>query len=255
MGVIALIQVLCLYVLYGYAGTEDIIGGKEVLRHSMPYMAFVQDSSSDNKVYRCGGVLISDDYVLTAAHCKTANMKVILGAHNIMVKEDTQEINVCNAIPHPQYQGSFEHDIMLLKLMKKAVINRYVLPLPTDNSNSNVKPGEICTVAGWGVLNTYNDKLSELLREVHLTVVDNKVCSTYFPKLNVADFICAGDVNENKVTGKGDSGGPLLCGVNLSGIVFGGKKNKKPPTLFTKVAPYKTWIKNTMKKEKCNFFA
>nr|XP_023490504.1 granzyme H isoform X2 [Equus caballus] len=107
---------LLVFLLPPEAGTEDIIGGQEAKPHSRPYMVFVQ-CLRGNKKKRCGGVLVQEDFVLTAAHCRGRLINVILGAHNIRKQEKTQQvITVRQAIRHPDYKRKkFSNDIMLLK--------------------------------------------------------------------------------------------------------------------------------------------
>ncbi|XP_040824865.1 granzyme B-like isoform X2 [Ochotona curzoniae] len=98
------------------AEAGEIIGGHETKPHSRPYMAFIQYwNGSDRK--RCGGFLIREDFVLTAAHCQGSPINVTLGAHNINKPEKTwQVIPVRNAIPHPEYnRKDYSNDIMLLQ--------------------------------------------------------------------------------------------------------------------------------------------
>ncbi|XP_033267518.1 granzyme B isoform X2 [Orcinus orca] len=98
------------------AKAGEIIGGHEVKPHSRPYMAFLQIWDQDDQK-RCGGFLIRQDFVLTAAHCWGSSVNVTLGAHNIKDRERTQQvIPVRRAIPHPGYnEKNYSNDIMLLK--------------------------------------------------------------------------------------------------------------------------------------------
>nr|XP_044621336.1 granzyme B-like isoform X7 [Equus asinus] len=107
---------LLAFLLSSGAEAEEIIGGHEARPHSCPYMAFIQ-FLVEEKNHRCGGVLVRQDFVLTAAHCWGSSIKVTLGAHNIQKQERTQQvISVKKAIPHPDYNPkNLANDIMLLK--------------------------------------------------------------------------------------------------------------------------------------------
>ncbi|XP_077311977.1 mast cell protease 1A-like isoform X2 [Lithobates pipiens] len=234
-----------------YPKPDEIIGGDEVSPHSMPYMAFLKFDIMGNTYKRCGGILISEDVVLTAAHCNGTNMQVILGAHNILSKEKSwQVIKVCKMVPHQQHKKP-GNDIMLLKLREKAVLNRYVLPLPINHNGGKVNPGSVCSVAGWGRYKEHNKDEAPQLRKVDLKVVSAEICSKTFPNIDVKKFICAGDPQEKKYAFSGDSGGPLFCGMDLQAIVHGGNYSKPPTGLYTKVSSHAKWIKQTMRTLKC----
>ncbi|CAM4602610.1 unnamed protein product [Leuciscus chuanchicus] len=119
---------------------SGIIGGKEAKPHSRPYMASIQ---LENKHHTCGGMLIKEDYVLTAAHCLNRSafssrdhFEVVLGAHNIKQDEKSQQrIKVLKYIRHPKFQpdnsdkNDYSYDIMLLKVFSPSLCDSILCAL------------------------------------------------------------------------------------------------------------------------------
>nr|XP_023478967.1 granzyme B-like isoform X3 [Equus caballus] len=229
------------------AEADEIIGGHEARPHSPPYMAFVQFLVEEAKD-GCGGVLVQQDFVLTAAHCWGSSINVTLGAHNIQKQERTQQvIPVKEAIPHPHYNSkNFANDIMLLKLERRAKLTEAVWPLNLPRGTAQVRPGEVCHVAGWGRV-APNGRASDTLQEVELTVQQDQECESYLQKYNSTTQLCVGDPKEKKSSFKGDSRGPLVCKNVIQGIVSYGRIGGIPPQAFTKVSSFLPWIKKTMK--------
>ncbi|XP_075388334.1 granzyme B-like [Tenrec ecaudatus] len=232
------------------AETGGIIGGHEVKKHSRPYMAFLQFSKTKNKLEICGGFLIQDNFVLTAAHCSGNFMNVTLGAHNIQVPEKTQQhIAVKERFTHPGYvRNTLSNDIMLLQLKTKAKLTRAVRPLKLPRKAAQVKPGQVCSVAGWG--KTSVSQSTTTLHEVKLVVQQDKECESRFPsRYNSSTQLCVGDPTKNMASFQGDSGGPLVCNKVAQGIVSYGHAQGTPPRAFTKVTSYLSWIKKTIKRK------
>ncbi|XP_058393371.1 granzyme B-like isoform X2 [Diceros bicornis minor] len=132
---------LLAFLLPPRAEAGEIIGGHEAKPHSRPYMALVQFLVKEGRKM-CGGALVGEDFVLTAAHCLGSSISVTLGAHNIQKQERTQQvIPVRRAIPHPGYDpNNISNDIMLLEgdsggpLMCKNVIQGIVSYGRSDGS-------------------------------------------------------------------------------------------------------------------------
>ncbi|XP_026198937.1 granzyme A-like [Anabas testudineus] len=245
----ALISCTVLLMVQTSDGSE-IIDGKEVKPHSMPFMALLK-----NNKYMCGGTLISPSWVLTAAHCE--DMKtVLLGVHSIKKNEKNsrQVRNVEKQFPHPYYDAKNKNnDIMLLKLDKPVKQTKPVGLLKLSNSVKDPKAGTVCVVAGWGRTDYNIKQISDVLMSVKVTVVDRKKCnsSEHYNHRITSDMICAGSDGKNRAdTCQGDSGGPLLCNGALVGVTsFGrGCGDIKFPGVYAFLsAKQLVWIKNTMK--------
>ncbi|XP_043778138.1 granzyme H-like isoform X2 [Cervus elaphus] len=204
--------------------SEEIIGGHEAKPHSRPYMAFVQ-FLGEKSLKRCGGVLIQKDFVLTAAHCRGSSMNVTLGAHNIKQQERTQQV---------------------IQLERKAKQTSAVKPLSLPRAKARVRPGQMCSLAGWGQVALGAPATS--LQEAELMVQEDRVCETLYPShYSRASQICVGDPRKAKTGFKGDSGGPLVCKKVVYGTFSYGKMNGIPPGVFTQVSHFLPWIKRTMK--------
>uniref|UniRef100_A0A672HTN2 trypsin n=1 Tax=Salarias fasciatus TaxID=181472 RepID=A0A672HTN2_SALFA len=123
-------ELFLLLALFGGAvalGEDDkIVGGYECRKNSVPYQVSLFTGYNF-----CGGILLSDEWVLSAAHCKSkSDVEVRLGEHNIFEPDGTeQHIMSAEFIRHPDYNPRTQDgDIMLIRLSRPAVLNSYVQP-------------------------------------------------------------------------------------------------------------------------------
>nr|UYB79101.1 granzyme B-like protein [Ctenopharyngodon idella] len=240
---------------------SGIIGGKEAKPHSRPYMASIQIKKY-NKHHTCGGMLIREDYVLTAAHCFNRSdysgrdhLEVVLGAHNIKKDEKSQQrIPVIKYIRHPKFQRNnekdYSYDIMLLKLKNKAKLNKFVKVMHLPKKNGKIPANVKCSIAGWGSINPKAVVGSNVLREVTLKLQFSFDCKNKWQHyFNSETMICS--VSDGKhAFCKGDSGSPLICNSKPQAIASytydGNCANKTYPQVYVKISYFLPWIKKTI---------
>ncbi|KAL5286999.1 TMPRSS11D family protein [Megaselia abdita] len=240
-----------------------IVGGKGAAFGAFPWQVLVRESTwlglfTKNK---CGGVLISNNFVVTAAHCQPgflASLVAVFGEFDISgdlePKRSTTK-NVKRVIVHRQYDAAtFENDLALLELESPIHFDSHIVPIcmPTDNADFT---GRMATVTGWGRLK-YGGGVPSVLQEVQVPIIENSVCQEMFHtaghnKKILNSFLCAGYANGQKDSCEGDSGGPLVLQRHdgrweLAGTVSHGIKCAAPylPGVYMRTTFYKPWLKS-----------
>ncbi|KAM8873603.1 granzyme E-like [Spinachia spinachia] len=227
--------------LAGRGDAGGIIGGHEVAPHARPYMVLLQRITDAGAHFRCGGLLVSEDFVMTAAHCHAKSIRVLLGVHDVDSKPE-QAVLVAQAFLHEDYNDTdFRNDIMLLKLSSKAIFNQNVAPIALADEG-DVAGLKSCLVPGWGKTKRTSDGMSSLLMEVKVDLISYSPCEEN-------NFYCS---EGDKGPFQGDSGGPLVCEDGKAHGVFSNvfvpKSNDPYIYCFVKIFPYIPWIDSTVKK-------
>ncbi|XP_065332837.1 trypsin-1-like [Cloeon dipterum] len=247
--------------LQGFStGLDDgrVVGGVEAVPHSLPWMAILV-SQKRNYAPFCGGSIISDKYILSAAHCHDQNMtvedlKVILGEHDRCLQDKVTGIfSVDKVLKHPSFRHTdFFADIMLLRLSMRISFNRVIRPIclpPPGSSYEN----NWAVVSGWGTQNS-SGPLQCSLKQTTIPILSQQECalkSKYPPSAMHATLFCAGLlVQGGRDSCQGDSGGPLQLvhprsrRYTLVGIVSNGIGCGLPnyPGLYTAVSKFIGWI-------------
>ncbi|XP_034737206.1 granzyme B(G,H)-like [Etheostoma cragini] len=227
--------------LGGQVHTGEVIGGHEAVPHSRPYMVLLERHMQHGKTKHCGGFLLSEDFVMTAAHCQASSYTVLLGVDNFRNSNGVQHISVDQAFPRKDYnETDFSNDIMLLKLRSKAKFNKNVRPIALAGQGDGSLP-KSCIVSGWGRTNKDISYMSVVLMEVNVTLTER--C----PNTNL--YCSEGETGP----GKGDSGGPLVCedGKAYGVVSHNFRPHSGDPEIhcFAKIPDYRSWIKLIMPNE------
>ncbi|KAA0712224.1 Granzyme B [Triplophysa tibetana] len=233
-----LLGALLPYVTFTAYVNVGIVNGTEAKAHSRPYMVSVQR----NKQHICGGFLVSEQFVMTAAHCfeNRQSLTVVVGAQDLKHSSDHTAVKFYHI--HPGFDShNLQNDIMLLQVNGKIKKTKIVQPISLPKKNRNIKAKSKCSVAGWGKQTTEGSPTDRLM-EVEVTVIDSKSCEKYWGK--TSRMVCA--IGQGGFC-QGDSGGPLVCKDTAVGIVSFNEKNNcdKPtrPNVYTQISKFLPWIK------------
>jgi len=240
-------------------GVEDrIVGGHEAQHHQWPWQValFIDDRKF------CGGTLISDEWVLTAAHCaEGAGYYIVMaGAHNISEPSEPHrlEIRAHEDHIHPRYNLPIflRNDIALLRLPEKVPFSQYIRPacLPTADDADSEYVGVLTTPTGWGLPADGARHKSPTLQMVSdRPVISRAECQKYYGSLVYEGTVCI-DTTGGRGICSGDSGGPLNARLEgeqnrwyqIGVTSFGGGDGceDSSPHGFTRVAQHLEWIES-----------
>ncbi|KAK3521146.1 hypothetical protein QTP70_000528 [Hemibagrus guttatus] len=235
---------------------QRIVGGLEATPGEIPWQVAL--FHKEKKLVFCGGSLLSDMWVITAAHCLVdggiGKFIVRLGEHNVEVdeqRESDHEIDEHHMHPNYQYHESHNHDIALLKLKTPVTFSDYIIPIclgPKTFTENLLKSATISLVSGWG-RTRYGGLESDKLQKVEVPYVDRTECKGS-DKISRFMF-CAGFLTIRKDSCQGDSGGPHVTRLNtdtwfLTGIISWGDECAKEGKygIYTRVSRYLNWITN-----------
>ncbi|KAM8735456.1 trypsin-2-like [Acanthopagrus schlegelii] len=230
--------------LWAVFATEDdkIVGGHECTPHSQPHQV-----SLNSGYHFCGGSLVNENWVVSAAHCYKSKMDIVLGDHNRWFTDGNEQIiPAARVIPHPNYESWLvNNDIMLIKLSKPATINQYVRPVALPASCA--RAGTMCTVSGWGVTMSSSAD-SNKLQCLDVPVLSDEDCDNSYPGMITEAMFCAGYLEGGKDSCQGDSGGPVVCDGELQGVVSWGFgcAEKNHPGVYAKTCIFTDWLQSTM---------
>lgn len=266
---------------------KRIIGGKTITRGEWPWLVSLRGKIVTERLFGifpikhrrlyCGGSLINERWILTAAHCfdegyqgrDPSNWKARLSTVDLGInfvdgvkhvfgklfgRSDWKQliIDADRIIMHPGYNknNDWENDIALIRIEQSVPVGRYVGNIKLPSSSTSFPTGTICAIHGWGCTAS-GQWLSNTAMSVNLPVFSSKYCGRLFGMKSMDSRVCAGFIYQGKGICKGDSGGPLTC-KNIAGdwvqagiASFASRSSPgNYPGVFTQVSSFIPWINN-----------
>lgn len=235
-----------------------IVNGEPAAKRAWPFIASLRLASNGGHV--CGGSLISDTFVLTAAHCVYAfpnpgSWYVDLGRYYKDQGNSVLRVRVAQVHIYPTYNSvTLANDIALLQLQSKIDLQKYkhirlVSVVRSVEMASKLIQNTQCIVAGWG--DTRNTGSNSVLRQANVPVIDFNLCKSWYPGITQVVF-CAGYQSGGVDSCQGDSGGPIMCYVNgkvlQTGLVSWGSDCAQPkkPGVYTNIATFYQWYSSIL---------
>jgi len=200
--------------------STNIYGGREVIPYSWPWQVNVvyKPNLDEGIPQHCGGTIISNQWILSAAHCfsmdtEKTNYRVQLGVFNKTNNDEPgeQHREVAELMLHPKWdEEELLYDIVLLKLENPVQFSDHISPicLPATQGEKLPEPGTSVFMTGWGLTEKNSD--SQTLKQANSVLKSDEECKKDNSQFNSDMMLCEGSKRRDQSTCSGDSGGPIV---------------------------------------------
>ncbi|XP_060744494.1 suppressor of tumorigenicity 14 protein homolog [Tachysurus vachellii] len=233
-----------------------IVGGQNADVGEWPWQVSLHYQTSGHV---CGASIISNKWLLTAAHCfmtgdpvyrETENWMTYSGMNDQQREENTVQMRELKTIiTHSDYnQMTFDNDIAVLELKEPLEFTSTVHPVCLPSSSHVFPPGMPCWVTGWGALREAGIT-AFVLQKAMVKIINDSVCDSITEGQVTSRMLCSGFLTGGVDACQGDSGGPLVCLSEANiwfqcGIVSWGEgcARRNKPGVYTRLTKFRQWI-------------
>lgn len=250
--VILTIALLCVASCISQTDLEGrIVGGEVISAYYCPYQVSLRRRTSNKSAYAhtCGGSLLDERTVLTAAHCVNnrlaENFLVVAGSELRAGIDGGIVSRVEKIVQHAEYNSSItDNDIALIFVTPPFPVDSHLKIATIELATVEPAAGTVATVSGWGYTQEGGFSSAQLQR-VQVPLVDKEVCQAAYTWRPITDgMLCAGVSSGGKDACQGDSGGPLVANNQLVGVVSWGEGCARAdyPGVYAAVPHFVDWI-------------
>ncbi|XP_055626921.1 chymotrypsin-1-like [Toxorhynchites rutilus septentrionalis] len=230
-----------------YLGRGRIVGGSNAIEGQFPFQVSLRSSDG---IHFCGGTIIDNRWILTAAHCTIgrAPTQMVVVAGTLLLSSGGTTHQVLRVVYHPHFSLTrWENDVSLVELTTPIVFTNNVGPVELEASFVNEASG--AQAAGWG-LTSNPGSASNHLQWIEATIISLAACREAYSPDN-ADHVYDNTICTSSPVGigicSGDAGGPLMLGGRQQGIASWGVPCAVGyPDVFARVSSHRSWILETV---------
>uniref|UniRef100_A0A672KAA1 Suppressor of tumorigenicity 14 protein homolog n=1 Tax=Sinocyclocheilus grahami TaxID=75366 RepID=A0A672KAA1_SINGR len=233
-----------------------IVGGQEADVGEFPWQVSLHVK---NTAHVCGASIISERWLVTAAHCVQDDPKIkysqpgtweaYLGLHTQKEKQKATKKLLKQIIPHKNYNShTYDNDIALMELDSPVTFSATIRPICLPTATDVFPAGETVSISGWGATREGGSGAT-VLQKANVRIINSTVCDELMNGQITSRMTCAGVLSGGVDACQGDSGGPMSILSNermyLAGVVSWGDgcARRDKPGIYTNMPKFRAWIK------------